>query len=295
MKIESGLTILIPTFNESRSIEQTLRAALQSEVNQIIVTDNCSTDDTCEVVTTVSRSDPRVALVRLPSNVGSLRNFEFSLMLSNTDLVSWLGAHDAVTEDYYSNLAKTLRDNSVAVMAFGRYQDSSGVDSHYQASLLHPDPQVRVRAFCRHFHDGAMVHGVFRTQSLKIAFSSTPALMRTDASLLPEVLRLGPAIFSPDAVYFNGKPRHETPRSRARRYNADLRSSRIGRPRTYDVLSDQFRSVCHSAHASQAGPVPRSVKIMALPFATSLLPISTIVRLKRLAWRTIRGSVDRTD
>lgn len=70
------LTVVVPCYNESKNIAQTVdqihlaarSAAIAS--HEIVIVDDCSTDDTAAVVTQLARRDPRVVLVQNPHNVG---------------------------------------------------------------------------------------------------------------------------------------------------------------------------------------------------------------------------------
>lgn len=70
------LTVVVPCYNESKNIAQTveqIHLAAQSAVigsHEIVVVDDCSTDDTAAVVTQLAHRDPRIVLVRNARNVG---------------------------------------------------------------------------------------------------------------------------------------------------------------------------------------------------------------------------------
>lgn len=72
------VTIGIPTYNRAA---KKLRSALQCAVSQtygnleIVVSDNCSTDNTEEVVS--SFADPRIRYIRQAENIGAHNNFNF--------------------------------------------------------------------------------------------------------------------------------------------------------------------------------------------------------------------------
>jgi len=67
------VTVLIAAYNAADTIGTSLRSLLeQSWKNlQIIVIDDCSPDNTCEVVESYARLDPRITLVRMEENGGA--------------------------------------------------------------------------------------------------------------------------------------------------------------------------------------------------------------------------------
>lgn len=65
---ENRIAVVIPAFNEEKYIAEVLQT-LPNFVDSIILVDDCSTDDTCNVATNVG--DPRLKLIKLPENQGA--------------------------------------------------------------------------------------------------------------------------------------------------------------------------------------------------------------------------------
>lgn len=67
------VSIITPTYNCARFIGDTIESILaQSYPNwELLVTDDCSTDDTCAAVEKYAARDPRIRLFRLPENSGA--------------------------------------------------------------------------------------------------------------------------------------------------------------------------------------------------------------------------------
>lgn len=72
------VTIGLPTYNRAdRFLRPALECALAQDWDnlEVIVSDNCSTDNTSEIVN--SYDDPRLRYVRQPKNIGANNNFNF--------------------------------------------------------------------------------------------------------------------------------------------------------------------------------------------------------------------------
>ncbi len=88
------VSVLLPTYNGSRDI----RAAVDSVLSQagvdfeLLVVDNCSTDNTVDIVE--SYGDPRIRVFRNPANLGAVRNFNRALELASGDYVKLLPQDD---------------------------------------------------------------------------------------------------------------------------------------------------------------------------------------------------------
>ncbi|MCA9968823.1 MAG: glycosyltransferase family 2 protein [Anaerolineales bacterium] len=86
-------TAVIPAYNEADHIERVLRPLSSIPViQQVIVVDDGSVDDTAGVVCAYARHDARVQLVRLPQNVGKGGALLAGIHASSTDLVVLLDA-----------------------------------------------------------------------------------------------------------------------------------------------------------------------------------------------------------
>jgi Glycosyl transferase family 2 len=103
-------TVIIPT----RERSDTLKSALQSCVSQnyenleIIVSDNCSQDDTQAVV--ASFNDRRIKYINPGQRLSMAGNWEFALGHATGDYVNYIGDDDAMLPRAYSTLNGFLSD-----------------------------------------------------------------------------------------------------------------------------------------------------------------------------------------
>jgi len=90
---ERLVSVIIPTFNAGERLEIAIQSLLnQSWTNlEIIVVDDCSTDDTPELVRRLSLQDSRVKLVQQPQNGGAYRARNAGLKIAKGD---FLTTHD---------------------------------------------------------------------------------------------------------------------------------------------------------------------------------------------------------
>ena len=86
-----NIAICIPCYNESANIQSLysrLRRTLEEvpEINfSIVFTDNCSTDNTVELIKEIARSDSRIGLICNVSNFGFVRSSANALLAPNAD------------------------------------------------------------------------------------------------------------------------------------------------------------------------------------------------------------------
>lgn len=123
------VSIGIPTYNRAGSY---LRYALRSAVNQtyrnieIIVSDNCSPDNTESVVKAFD--DPRIRYYRQTENIGPVKNRNFCLEQSRGDYFLMLLDDDLIDDDFISTCMNAVRYHTeVGVILTGmREIDSQG-------------------------------------------------------------------------------------------------------------------------------------------------------------------------
>ncbi len=104
------ITIAIPTYNRAdKYLVQTLkRASRQTYSNiEILISDNCSTDKTEEIVRAYAKSDPRVTYFRQSRNLGQLGNTNFLLQKANGDYFHLFHDDDLIEEDFVETCIKS--------------------------------------------------------------------------------------------------------------------------------------------------------------------------------------------
>jgi poly-beta-1,6-N-acetyl-D-glucosamine synthase len=110
-RARSGLTIIVPAYNEAESIADTVRS-LQCQTlppEEIVVVDDCSTDGTGEVARALG-----VTVMRPPQNTGTKAGAQnFALERTTTDLVMAIDADTTIAPDAVEKLLHALEDPEV--------------------------------------------------------------------------------------------------------------------------------------------------------------------------------------
>lgn len=124
------VTIGIPTYNRADSY---LREALESAVKQtypnieIVVSDNCSTDDTERLVKNFE--DPRIRYFKQTENVGAYKNFNFCLQQANGEYFLILSDDDLIDNDFIDVCMKSANySTDIGIIRTGtRVIDAQGM------------------------------------------------------------------------------------------------------------------------------------------------------------------------
>jgi len=123
------VTIAIPTYNRANSyLGQTLQSALSQTYQniEIIVSDNCSSDNTEMVVK--SFSDPRIRYFKQAKNIGPNNNFNFCLEQAKGDYFLLLQDDDLIDSDFVEVCMRAANYNTdIGIIRTGtRVIDSNG-------------------------------------------------------------------------------------------------------------------------------------------------------------------------
>ena len=117
------LSIVTPSFNGRRYLEQTSRSILSQTGDfdlEWIVVDGGSTDGTIELLGALS-SDPRVRWISGPDR-GQSHAINKGMEMSSGDVVAWLNTDDLYTPGALAAVANGFSQNPAAQWLVGRYE-----------------------------------------------------------------------------------------------------------------------------------------------------------------------------
>lgn len=112
-KYENMVSIGIPAYNRANKIGRTIESLLaQTYQNfEIIISDDCSPDDTRGICEKYKNKDMRICYVRQPHNVGMTKNFKYVLDQARGDYFFWAGDDDWYHPNFISDLKNALDKN----------------------------------------------------------------------------------------------------------------------------------------------------------------------------------------
>lgn len=85
----SSLSIIVPAYNEEKTIANVLTALLESNpgLHEVIVVDDGSKDHTADLVETISKRESKIRLIRQPKNGGKTEALKTGFAASTGDIV----------------------------------------------------------------------------------------------------------------------------------------------------------------------------------------------------------------
>src|SRR4051812_7042750 len=119
-----SLSICIPTYNRAALVRATLLrlAATPDAFDEVVVSDNASSDDTEAVVAALTPQFQHLVYVRQPRNIGMLPNFQAALSLGTSDLLFPLSDDDALLPERLRDAIALLEADPECVAVYGGYE-----------------------------------------------------------------------------------------------------------------------------------------------------------------------------
>jgi glycosyltransferase involved in cell wall biosynthesis len=115
------VSVCIPTFNRGRYLREAIESALAQTFAdfELLVVDNCSTDDTPAVAAAYAARDGRVRYVRNERNLGLVGNFNRCVELARGEFVALLHDDDLYLPEMLATTAGALAAHPEAAFAYG--------------------------------------------------------------------------------------------------------------------------------------------------------------------------------
>ena len=101
------ISVVMPAYNAMNFIADAVNSVLkQSLCNlELIVVDDCSTDDTWNIISRIAEVDSRLKIIKLDDNSGSAKYpREVAVNMASADWICWVDADDIIPYDYLEKL-----------------------------------------------------------------------------------------------------------------------------------------------------------------------------------------------
>lgn len=213
-------------YNEGRFIRDTLASLLAQDYAklEIVISDNCSTDDTDAICRDLVAGDQRVRYERQERNIGAAANSIHVLERATGKYFMWASGHDLWSPNLVSTCVAALETHPDAALS---YASSSWIDEQGQPlgresgwyDTRGTDTIVRFfMAFWGNLHP---VLGLIRTAYLR-ELPRIHACAGSDQIVLAELALKGDFIHVSGASWWRRQPRRkESHRDRMKRYTSN--------------------------------------------------------------------------
>jgi glycosyltransferase involved in cell wall biosynthesis len=116
---KNHVSVIVPVFNGSAHIRQALLSVLRElhPHDELIVVDDCSTDNSCQLIEIVQSSDPhnRVQLLRNPNNVGPAAARNSAIIQASREIIMSIDQDDLWCNGHRDALVVGLHSARIAI------------------------------------------------------------------------------------------------------------------------------------------------------------------------------------
>src|SRR5580658_3418304 len=95
-----AVSVLIPTYNYGRFLPEAIESVLMQDFQdfELLIVDDCSADNTAEVVKPFCSRDARVHFAINPTNLGMVHNWNHCLQQARCEFVKFLFGDDKLSD-----------------------------------------------------------------------------------------------------------------------------------------------------------------------------------------------------
>jgi glycosyltransferase involved in cell wall biosynthesis len=144
------VSVVIPVYNSACFIEKTLDSVI-GEGDEIIISDNASTDGTSDICLQYAAKYPEIKYIRQKENIGSGLNWHFCFNQALGEYTRLVGGHDMISRGSTQSLLEVMETNPDIAMVYPKYRVylnpdysskyfetfSDGLIRDYQSDLPH--------------------------------------------------------------------------------------------------------------------------------------------------------------
>lgn len=175
MTEDTQVTIGMPVRNGGQQIRTAIDSLLsQTHRNiKLVISDNCSTDETREICREYARQDSRVVLHEQKENLGICGNFRFVLMQAKTPYFLWACHDDVWAPEFIQKNLENLQRHPNAVASTSRVAMVTPAGQREMSNgtfALQGTAAERLRGFFWDPGEVSRFYGVYRTEALKRSF-----------------------------------------------------------------------------------------------------------------------------
>ncbi|WP_276371994.1 glycosyltransferase family A protein [Chryseolinea sp. H1M3-3] len=162
------VSIGIPTYNRNYGIKRTLDSIWEQQYPniEVIISDNCSTDNTQEVIQSFCENHPQISYYRQKSNIGMIPNFMFTLRKAQGKYFMWVADDDKLEPGIIEKYVEFLESHPDYSLVSGEIKYwYANKDTHfYERGFTFEQGSSWIRAAGYYFKvvHGGMIHGMMK-------------------------------------------------------------------------------------------------------------------------------------
>jgi len=95
------ISVIMPAYNAEKTIEESIRSILAQSYRdyELLIIDDCSTDSTCDIVSSLIEAEPQAKLYRLEENSGTAYARNYGVSVAKGKWIAFLDSDDLWEEE----------------------------------------------------------------------------------------------------------------------------------------------------------------------------------------------------
>ncbi|MEM8898718.1 MAG: glycosyltransferase family A protein [Bacteroidota bacterium] len=188
------VTIGIPTYKGSENIPLAIESLMKQDYQnlEILISDNCSPDNTEEVCRALAEKYPQIRYVRQENNLGAIPNFNYVLHHAKGKYFMWLSDDDWLQENIVSTYVDFLENNQDYALVSGKILYWEGEEITYCEEALSFEEEKGIERAAKYYaiwKQGAIVYGLMRTDWAQK--SELPIALGNDWHFIADIAYMG--------------------------------------------------------------------------------------------------------
>lgn len=189
------VSVLIPAYNYAKYLPEAIESVLSQTFTdfELIIIDNCSTDNTKDVVNNYTKNDSRVTFIRNKENIGMYRNYNQALLHATGDYIKFLNADDKFEPTLLEKFVNIL-ENDITISVVTSYRQYFGSKNDILTSPFKGKVESTtaiLSALKKGNWIGEPTTVMFRRENLNLGLFDISLLMFADQDMWLRHLRVG--------------------------------------------------------------------------------------------------------
>lgn len=143
--MDSLVSVIIPNYNDAHILHRAIASTLQQKyLHEVIIVDDCSTDNSLSIAEKLCELDPRIAIFSTPANSGPASARNFGAQFATGHYLSFLDSDDEYLPNFLEVTVDVLeKEPDMSAVKTG----IDFVDERGQSMLDASDPRIEALTF----------------------------------------------------------------------------------------------------------------------------------------------------
>ncbi len=130
-KRQPWISVVMPVYNAAAFLAESMESVLGQSFRdlELIVVDDCSSDESCEICKEYVEQDERVRLIRLKENAGAGMARNRGIQAASGKYLAFMDADDTIESDLYKKAVEASQNGEMDMVVWGdteRFYDGEG-------------------------------------------------------------------------------------------------------------------------------------------------------------------------